>query len=291
MQLDKQAPARPALRYYGSKFLLAKWIVGFWPETAVRVIPFAGSLSEEIQAPPARLTVAADLDERVKTFFDQLRTNVSELVKQIKLTPWHESVYEESKTVHPDPLEDARRFFFTCWGSVSGGPDPGSSGFRWVALREDRWTCPSRDAINIDHLYIIAERLKPIQFLNCDGRELVKRYQKIESAFIYCDPPYQSNTRASKTRGYKHDTTEQLHIELAGLLRGCAGAAMICGYAQNKDGSQNDFYRDLYEVYGWRRFDREARTNSNGTRIESVWLNERCYNLWCETTMPLFAMR
>jgi DNA adenine methylase len=265
---------RPALRYYGSQFDNAAWIISHWPQHNVRTIPFAGGLNEELQAPLVKLITASDLDGRVCNFFAMLRDWRDDLITAIKLTPWHEAEYQLSRVVSDDPLEDARRFFFTCWMSVQGGPYPGKSGFRMQKSVDTRWSIPPSDAINIDHLYAVAERLKWIQFLQRDGREIIDLFKNTEDGLIWCDPPFLKDTRAQST-GYTIDSTIQLHRDTAELLRQARGYALITGYGWNKDGTKNGLYEELYEAHGWTRVDKEARTNSGGKRIQSIWLSPR----------------
>lgn len=276
-------PARPALRYYGSKFNLAPWIISHWPRHNVRVLPFCGGLNEELRAQPVKLTTAADLDGRVLNFFAMLRDNRDELVRLIRLTPWHEKEYELSKVTADTPLEDARRFFFHCWMSVQGGPNPGKSGFRIQKSVDSRFMTPASDAININHLYAVAERLKGIQFLHRDAREIIELFTDTNDCLIFCDPPYLHSTRAHQS-GYAHDSNTALHVETAGLLNKVKGYAIVCGYSQDADGKDNEIYRELYA--GWTRSDKEARTNSGGKRIESLWLSPRTWQALQDERRP-----
>lgn len=266
---------RPALRYYGSQWQNAPWIIAHWPAHETRVIPFMGGLNEELRATRAKLTNASDLDGRVINYFTVVRDRPGELVKAIHLTPWHEGEYEISQVPVPDPLEDARRFWVACWCSVQGGPNPGKSGFRWTKDRAGRWSTPATDSMNIDHLFLVAERLRHIHFLKRDGLELIDAHAGVENALIWCDPPFVADTRAKTREGYTHETSEQLHRDIATLLNRIAGYAAITGYGWNEDGTKNALYENLYEANGWIRVDKECRVNSGGSRTQSLWLSPR----------------
>lgn len=286
MQLAYDAPTRPALRYYGSQWNNAKWIISQWPAHNVRVIPFAGGLNEELQAPLVKLITANDLDGRVFNFFRVLRDSRDELIDLLKLTPWHIKEYELSKIQSDNPLEDARRFFCLCWMSIQGGPVASNSGFRMQKSIEARGLSPAQDLINIDHLYTVADRLKPIQFLQIDAREIIKMYSQEKDALTWCDPPFLAETRARK-EGYNNESTEQLHIDVAKLLHKVNGYALVTGYGWNKDGSKNKLYEELYESEGWQRVDKEAATNAGGKRIQSIWMSPKTYN----DSLPIFSVQ
>lgn len=260
-------PTRPALRYYGSKWQLAAWIYQYLPPHEHRVIPFAGSLSDTLRWPVPKLETVSDLDGRVFNFFQILRDRPTELIRAIKLTPWHEREYELSREPVPDPLEDARRFWVTCWMSVQGGPNPGKSGFRFVKSREGRLSGVAKDGVQIDHLYDVAERLKHIQFLNKNALEVIKKFKNEPNALIYLDPPYIKETRAMVT-GYNHESEEALHTVVAELVHDCAGYVVICGYT-------SDLYSDLYA--DWHKVNRTARVNGGGSKQETLWLPPRTW--------------
>lgn len=293
MMLDTTI-TRPALRYYGSQWNNAEWIIAHWPQHETRVIPFAGGLNDELRAPRAKLTNASDLDGRVINFFTVLRNDPDSLVRAIHLTPWHEGEYAISQMPVPDPLEDARRFWVACWCSVQGGPAPGKSGFRWTKDRDGRWSTPATDSMNIDHLYLVAERLRHIHFLQRDGRELIDAHAGIENALIWCDPPFVHDTRAKKREGYAYETSTGLHVDIADLLNRVVGYAVITGYGWNEDGTKNTLYEGLYEVRGWIRVDKECRVNSGGSRTQSLWLSPRTWQALqtekqTHNQLPLFA--
>lgn len=269
--------ARPALRFYGSQWNNAPWILAHWPAHETRVIPFMGGLNEELRAPRAKLTNAGDLDGRVINFFTVLRDQPDTLVKAIHLTPWHEGEYAISQVPAPVPLEDARRFWCACWMSVQGGPKPGKSGFRWTKDRDGRWSTPATDSLNIDHLYRVAERLRHIHFLERDGLELIDAHAGVKNALIWCDPPFVEDTRANSGAGYAHETSLRLHVDTAALLNRVVGYAAITGYGWNSDGTKNTLYEQLYEANGWIRVDKECRVNSGGSRTQSLWLSPRTW--------------
>lgn len=73
MELDLTIP-RPAIRYHGSKFRLAPWIVGFFPEHVTYVEPFGGGAGILLRKPVVNTEIYNDLDSDVVNFFSVLRT-------------------------------------------------------------------------------------------------------------------------------------------------------------------------------------------------------------------------
>ena len=71
--MNKASLTRPALRYHGGKWKLAKWIMQYFPEHVSYIEPFGGAASILLQKNPAMIEVYNDLDHQVVTFFKVLR--------------------------------------------------------------------------------------------------------------------------------------------------------------------------------------------------------------------------
>jgi DNA adenine methylase len=274
-------PARPALRYYGSKFALAPWIIQQFPPHEVYVEPFAGSLWVLIQKAPVKLETANDLDGRVVNFFEVLRAQPDALIHLLRLTPWAETEYRQSHHCSQDPLEEARRFFCHCWMSIQGGPYAGKSGFRFQKSVKSRYASPVSDLFKLDHLFTVAERLNNVQWLQREALEVIALFAKTEEGLLYVDPPYVRATR-SGARGYRHETSADLHQNLFEVLQTVKGFCVLSGY-------QNPFY-ELYEQAGWQRVDQPVLAQNGGKRIESLWLSPRTVKALEKTALPLFHL-
>jgi DNA adenine methylase len=211
----------------------------------------------------AKLEIAGDIDGRVINFFDVLRARPDDLIAAINLTPWHEGEYRRALAAAGDPLEDARRFFLTCWASVKGGPAAGSGDFRWQK-KNTRRSAAVRDVANLSHLLQAADRLKNVQFLQRDALDVIGKMQGT-GALIYFDPPYLASTRVNR-RGYRHEPAAAWHVEAADLLRTHNGPVIVAGY-------QSELYAGLYEAHNWRRVERRQGTNSGGSAVECLWLS------------------
>ena len=259
------APAirRPPLRFYGSGWQRARWTIGNFPAHVVYCEPCFGGGAVLLQKPAAKLEVANDSDGRVVNFFEVLRTRPDELIGAINLTPWHEGDYRRALAVAADPLEDARRFFLTCWASVRGGPAARPGDFRWQK-KNTRRSAAVRDVADLSHLLQAADRLKRVQFLQRDALDVIGRMRGT-GALIYFDPPYLASTRRER-RGYRHEPAAAWHVEAADLLRAHEGPAIVAGY-------RSALYAEGYEAHGWQRVERRQGTNSGGSAVECLWLS------------------
>jgi len=258
---------RTPLAYYGGKWKLAPWIISHFPEHKNYVEPCGGSAAVLIRKPEAGLDVFNDMDKNVVNFFRVLRSNPSELIRQIHLTPYARREYELARNESADPMENARRFFIGCWMSISSMPFEKSTGMRMSSYHGQSYidtVYKFRDS----YLDIVARRFKYVQIENRPAEYVIQRYDNTD-ALIYFDPPYVKNTRGASNQ-YAFEVDERFHIDAAALLRDCAGYVVVSGYAC-------PLYAELYEAYGWSRVDKESQTNSGGKRIESLWLSPRTW--------------
>jgi DNA adenine methylase len=255
---------RPALRYYGGKWLLAPWIISHFPKHVNYIEPCGGAASVLLQKPRSELETYNDIDRRVTTFFKVLRDKPDDLIHKIRLTPWARSEFELAQQDSDDEIELARRTAVYFWQSIAGT----NSGWRCCTTaspeKSSRKNC-ELDLQNID-FYAIARRFIGVQIEQKNAFDVIRTYDNNE-ALIYFDPPYIKEERSHKNQ-YKFEVDNAFHFQAAILLRQCQGFVVVSGYA-------NQLYTELYENFGWARIDKEAITNSGGKRIESLWLSPR----------------
>jgi DNA adenine methylase len=268
MQVATDAPARPALRYYGGKWRLAPWIISHFPQHQNYVEPCGGAASVLLQKPRSPLETYNDLDGDVVNFFRVLRDRPDELIRKIRLTPWAREEHEIARSPHDDLVENARRFFMSGWMSISGSAFDESTGWRSTSYHGQSFVSHIFQKKNTEKvLKRIAERFSSVQIEQRDASYVIERYGNFDGSLIYFDPPYVKETRKTKSQ-YKIEADDRFHIDCADLLRFVKGCVVVSGYAC-------DLYRDLYEAHGWTRYDRQAQTNGGGKRIESLWLSPR----------------
>lgn len=254
---------RPALRYYGGKWLLALWIISHFPDHFHYVELCGGAASVLLRKPRSAVETYVDVEDGVVNFFRVLRNHKDCLIEKIRLTPWARSEYKLSREKCDDPIEWARRVFVSSWMSI------GASGGWRVQTKGGSKRHTSMD-LEKNSLEEVADRFMGVQIDNKGAIDAISRYDTRKTLF-YFDPPYPVSTRSSQQHRYIVDQPDRFHVDCAELLRKTAGYVVVSGYAC-------PLYAELYEDYGWHRVDKASRTNSSGSRVESLWLSPRT---WC----------
>lgn len=276
-------PTRPALRYYGGKWRVAPWIVGFFPQHKNYLDLCGGGASVLLHKPRCKLETYNDIDEQVVNFFRVLRDDTDELMRRLRLTPWSRVEYDRSWLPTDDPVEGARRFFVLSWQSIHGATQWTKSGWRAQKHADNRSTCAPRDGVEINHLYEVAERFQGVQIECRDALELFQAGYDSPETLTYFDPPYVGAVR-SRTDRYKHEVTNDYHVRAAEVLREAKGYVVVSGVPTPQ-------YAELYGDFGWTRMETDARGNSGATRVEATWLSPRTVQALNDSMMdlPLFA--
>jgi len=103
------------LKYPGSKWNLADWIISHMPEHTSYLEPYFGSGAVFFRKHPVKSETINDINDDVINLFQVLREHGEQLISLVELTPWARREYEESYIKTGDPVEDARRFLVRCW--------------------------------------------------------------------------------------------------------------------------------------------------------------------------------
>lgn len=99
--------------------------------------------------------------------------------------------------------------------------------------------------------------------LNHDALIFLNGLQVTDKVLIYADPPYLMSTRKGRSL-YKHEYTEDQHIELLSLLKTMRPAkVMISGY-------WSELYEDM--LFGWNQYQFDVMTRG-GLATEYLWFN------------------
>lgn len=266
-------PSRPALRYHGSKWRAAPWIITHLPDDHdVYVEPFGGSAAVLLQKTRSPIEVYNDLDGDVVNFFRLLREQPDELIRAIYWTPFAHAEYQLSREPTDDPLEAARRFYVRSHLTISGPTAQWNSGWRRQTLMsrdrssQSSITPAARTFMQTEHLLQVAERLRGVTIECADALEIIRRYDHPRAVF-YIDPPYVRSTRSKwRIDTYRHELTDEQHRALAAILHECRGMIVVSGY-------HSPLYAELYP--DWQQHERDFRTNGNTDRMatETLWLN------------------
>lgn len=106
-------------------------------------------------------------------------------------------------------------------------------------------------------------RLRTVTMECAPALEIIDRYDAIGTLF-YVDPPYVWDTRTTHGASYRHEMTEEDHMELAGMLHSLSGMVILSGYGC-------ELYDRLYA--DWLVIQKETRANSNAKRLEQLWIS------------------
>ena len=256
------APTRPVLRWHGGKWRLAPWIISHFPAHRVYVEPFGGAASVLIRKPRSYAEIYNDLDDEVVNLFRVLRSDdATKLIDHLRLTPFAAEEFFASYEDTACRVERARRTVVKAFQGFGSNAVLRRSGFRSNSNRSG--TTPARDWVNYpDALAAVVERLRGVVIMNRDAKEVMAAHDAPETLH-YVDPPYLAATRDAGS-DYRHEMTDDCHVDLLSFLRTLRGHVVISGYPD-----------DRYDaaLSGWRRVEREALADGARKRTEVLWMN------------------
>lgn len=254
----------PPLRWTGSKWKLADWLISQFPAHELYCEPYCGGAAVFFRKPISRIEVLNDLNGDVVNFFTVLRTRTAKLIEAIDLTPYARAEYEASFEPCDDPLERARRFYVLSrmsFGAYAGR----KTGWRTQRNRR-RGTSITNEWKRLQGLLKGADRLKDAQIECDDALTVIQRYDSPRALF-YVDPPYVYHTRSDGGRQrYAHEMNDADHRQLAAVLQQVKGMVLLSGY-------DSPLYRELYA--DWDVVSKSTSTNGNSTATEYLWISPR----------------
>lgn len=265
----------PVIRYHGSKFRLAPWIIERLPEHTCYVEPFGGAGGVLMQKPRAYAEVYNDLDGDIVNLFRVLQDEASRsrLFECLTLTPYAREEFELAWESATDPVERARRTIIRApMGFGSAGATKGRTGFR-IDTKREYGTAQALWAEYPDSIAEIGQRLTGVLIENRPAIEVMRAHDT-PATLHYVDPPYVHDTRykgASSGRYYRHEMDDQQHLELLSVLLKLEGMVVVSGYPC-------ELYDDL--LAGWQRHETSARISAGrgtATRTECIWLSPTCH--------------
>ena len=231
------------LKYPGAKNRLASWIVKYIPKHKVYLEPYFGSGAVFFNKEPAKIETINDLNADVINYFKVLRDKPFELIESLQLTPYGRDEYENAYTqdLNENDIEKARKFSVRCWQGF-GSSNLYKNGFRSSQQSNSPITTKAWRELP-ETLKEATMRLQNAQIENLSAVDLIKRYNT-QDVFIYADPPYLLGTR--KGYLYKHEMSDEQHIELLEILLGHLGKELLSGYDNEL---YNSMLKDWVKVY------------------------------------------
>jgi DNA adenine methylase len=294
---ERKKRARPLVRWHGGKWMIALWIISFFPKHNLYTEVFGGGASVLLRKPAAPGSeIYNDLDMTIVQIFKVLQDpeKAARLIWLLDRTPYARKEFEWAYEACDDDVEAARRTIvrsFMGYGS-DGTAGVYPTGFRSTVTAAGK--TPATEWANYTHgLELIRKRVARVTLESKDAFDLLLQFDQPD-ALHYVDPPYLPETRSqgNRRRGkgfhvYQHELTREDHIRLLELLPTLSGMVVLSGYP-------SELYDDM--LAGWRREERASYADGGGARTEVVWINPLCaQRLELEATArraaraPLFA--
>jgi DNA adenine methylase len=219
----------PVLKYPGSKWRIADWIVSHMPKHKTYLEPYFGSGAVLFNKTPSPIETVNDLDENVTNLFKLVRDFPEELVRRISGTPYSRREYDMTfdSLVPTDEFEKVRRFLVQCWQGHGFRTNGYKVGWKNDVQGREKAYALSNWYRLPDWILQTTERLRQVQIECCPALDVIRRHP-YDNVLIYADPPYVLSTRTAKQ--YRHEMTDYNHIELLEALECHPGPVLLTGY-------------------------------------------------------------
>ena len=252
---------KAVVKYPGSKWSIADWIISFFPEHHSYLEPFFGSGAVLFNKERSNIETVNDLDGNVVNLFEWIKKDPERLAREIYYTPYARQVYEEAfRRTESNSLYKAVNFAVKCQMGY-GIRTNGKTGWKNdIQGREKAYG--TKDWAELpDRIMKASERLRGVQIECKQAIDVIERYD-FENVLIYCDPPYMLETRSQKQ--YKNEMTKEDHQNLLEVLKKSKGHVVISGY-------DSKLYNDI--LRGWNKQEIVCRTQSSKKSKEVIWMN------------------
>ena len=253
------------IKYPGAKWGVAPWVISHFPEHRSYLEPFFGSGAVLFTKSRSAIETVNDIDGDVVNLFDWIRKDPARLAHAIRFTPYARDEYDRAwaaQYTETDSFRRAVNFYirmmmghgFRTTGEKVGWKNDVQG--REAAYAAKCWAKTPEVIIQA------AERLRGVQIENRPAVELIRRFN-YQNVLIYADPPYMLGTRQNRKQ-YRHEMTDDDHMELLEAIKAHRGPAIISGY-------DSDLYNR--ELKGWYKDGRTSFTQTASRRREILWMN------------------
>lgn len=252
------------MKYPGSKWSIADWIVSFFPPHHTYLEPFFGSGALLFTKPRSNIETVNDLDDNVVNLFNWIRDDPEKLAHAIYWTPYARQVYNAAfDSVPEDSLGRAVNFYIR----LNMGHGFRTTGERvgWKSDIQGRERAyASQDWLKLpEKIMQAAERLRGVQIEHRPALELIQRYNS-PKVLIYLDPPYLLETRCGRQQ-YRCDMMDaESHVELLQAAIRHKGPVLISGY-------ESQLYDDMLQ--GWHKEAIACQNMACDKTREILWMN------------------
>lgn len=250
------------LKYPGSKWRIADEIIGLIPEHHSYLEPFFGSGAIFFRKRPSDIETINNLDDNIPNLFRCIKEDSEKLARIVALTPYSRYEYERAfGKSEEDEYQRAVDFLITCWQGHGFRTNKYRVGWKNDVHGRERMYSVREWCKLPENILAMADRLKQVQIDNRPAVEIIKRFD-FDDVFMYIDPPYVLSTRSGKQ--YKHEMTDDEHVELLNILKGTKAKVMISGY-------ESALYDAILKGWNKQRF--RSNAEHGAQCIETVWMN------------------
>ena len=249
------------LNYPGAKWGMAAEIVQLMPPHRSYLEPFFGSGAVLFNKPPSAIETVNDIDGDIVNFFTVLREEPDRLAEAISLTPYAREVFNDAHGNRGSSSFD-RAYRFAIRSKMGRGfKTYQKTGFKIDVYAREKAYCVSCWNRLPRDLLEAARRLKEVQIEQKPALEVIRKFNH-DNVLIYADPPYLLDTRGGKQ--YRHEMTEQDHLDLLETLLQHKGTVILSGYPH-----------EMYdrELKGWCKIARKSYNQNSDQRVEVLWCN------------------
>lgn len=252
---------KAVMKYPGSKWSIAEWIISFFPPHHSYLEAFFGSGAVLFNKPRSNIETVNDLDGNVVNLFEWIRKDPERLAHEIYFTPYARQVYEDALAKVPeDSLQKAVNFYIRL-NMGYGFRTTGKVGWKNDVQGRER-AYAATDWVNLPEKIIqAAERLRGVQIENRPAVEIIQRFN-FPKVLVYCDPPYVLGTRHGKQYRYEMEDKEQNDLLDAALVH--KGPVLLSGY-------DNELYNS--RLKGWHREETTCYSQACSKKREILWMN------------------
>ena len=243
---------KAVMKYPGSKWSIAKWIISFFPNHHSYLEPFFGSGAVLFNKPRSNIETVNDLDGNVVNLFEWIRKDPERLAREIYYTPYARQVYDKAFATNFYIRLNMGHGFRTNGEKVGWKND--------VQGRERAYA--SQDWCKLpEKIMLAAERLRGVQIECRPAVEIIERFNH-PKVLIYADPPYMLGTRHGKQ--YQCELDDKGQNDLLDVLLVHKGPVIISGY-------DNDLYND--RLQGWHKEYTTCYSQVCSKKREVIWMN------------------
>lgn len=247
------------LKYPGSKWRIADWIISLMPKHKVYAEPFFGSGAVFFNKQPAYIESVNDIDGDIVNLFKVCREDSIRLSELIDLTPYARDEFISCYQRSDDPIEQARRTLVRFWQSYGSC---NRSLNTWKNSQLHTGPCTYNEWNQLPQVVLnVFSRLKNVQINNVNALTFIERYNSPDT-LLYVDPPYLNSVRMPGM--YKFEMTDSDHFNLLDLLKSSKSKIILSAY-------DNDLYNS--ELKDWNVAEIKAQSQRGAARIEKLYMN------------------